>query len=139
MTGRELIIELLNNPDINLDQEVALATKDGAFKNMEQAMFHIQKIIPMNECVTVLWFDDIRHQKGPMEERPQGEWITWEEAGNYIASPNRHECSCCHDSAQVLVNEVELLSDFCPNCGADMREEKKNETSNLNSDSQCSR
>ena len=53
--------------------------------------------------------------------RPQGEWITWEEAENYIASPNRHECSCCHDSAQVLVNGIELLSDFCPNCGADMR------------------
>lgn len=57
----------------------------------------------------------------PYEDRPQGEWITWEEAGNYIASPNRHECSCCHDSAQVLVNGIELLSDFCPNCGADMR------------------
>lgn len=56
-----------------------------------------------------------------LPERPHGEWITWEEAGNYIASPNRHECSCCHDSAQVLVNGIELLSDFCPNCGADMR------------------
>ncbi len=54
-------------------------------------------------------------------ERPQGKWITWEEAENDIASPNRHECSCCHDSAQVLVNGIELLSDFCPNCGADMR------------------
>lgn len=54
-------------------------------------------------------------------KRPQGEWVTWEEAGNDIASPNRHECSCCHDSAQVLVNGIELLSDFCPNCGADMR------------------
>ena len=59
------------------------------------------------------------------EERPKGEWITWEEAGNDIASPNRHECSCCHDSAQVLVNGIELLSDFCPNCGADMRGEEK--------------
>ena len=61
--------------------------------------------------------------------RPHGEWITWEEAGNYIASPNRHECSCCHDSAQVLVNEIELLSDFCPNCGADMRKEAENDSS----------
>lgn len=60
-------------------------------------------------------------KKALENERPQGEWITWEEAGNYIASPNRHECSCCHDSAQVLVNGIELLSDFCPNCGADMR------------------
>ena len=61
------------------------------------------------------------YTKAINEERLQGEWITWEEAGNYIASPNRHECSCCHDSAQVLVNGIELLSDFCPNCGAYMK------------------
>lgn len=49
-----------------------------------------------------------------------GRWITWEEAGNDIPSPHRHECSVCHDVAQVLVNGVELLSDYCPNCGARM-------------------
>lgn len=49
-----------------------------------------------------------------------GRWITWEEAGNDIPSPHRHECSVCHDAAQVLVNGVELLSDYCPNCGAKM-------------------
>lgn len=49
-----------------------------------------------------------------------GRWITWEEAGNDIPSPHRHECSVCNDAAQVLVNGVELLSDYCPNCGAKM-------------------
>lgn len=49
-----------------------------------------------------------------------GTWITWEEAANFIPSPHRHECSVCHDAAQVLVNGVELLSDYCPNCGARM-------------------
>lgn len=49
-----------------------------------------------------------------------GRWITWEEAGNDIPSPHRHEWSACHDAAQVLVNGVELLSDYCPNCGARM-------------------
>lgn len=49
-----------------------------------------------------------------------GRWITWDEAGNDIPSPHRHECSVCHDAAQVLVNGVELLSDYCPNCGARM-------------------
>jgi hypothetical protein len=47
-------------------------------------------------------------------------WITWEEAGNDIPSPHRHECSACHDAAQVLINNIELLSDYCPNCGAKM-------------------
>ena len=49
-----------------------------------------------------------------------GTWISWEEADNFIPSPHRHECSVCHDAAQVLVNGVELLSDYCPNCGARM-------------------
>lgn len=49
-----------------------------------------------------------------------GRWISWEEAGNCVPSPDRHECSICHDSAQVLVNGFELLSDYCPNCGAKM-------------------
>ena len=49
-----------------------------------------------------------------------GRWISWEEAGNYVPSPDRHECSTCHDAAQVLVNGLELLSDYCPSCGAKM-------------------
>lgn len=49
-----------------------------------------------------------------------GRWISWEEAGNFVPSPDRHECSVCHDAAQVLVNGFELLSDYCPHCGAKM-------------------
>lgn len=49
-----------------------------------------------------------------------GRWITWEEADNCVPSPNRHECSICHDAAQVLANGVELLSAYCPNCGTKM-------------------
>ena len=49
-----------------------------------------------------------------------GRWISWEEAENCVPSPDRHECSVCHDAAQVLVNGLELLSDYCPNCGAKM-------------------
>ena len=44
-----------------------------------------------------------------------GRWVSWEDAGNFIPSPDRHECSVCHDAAQVLVNGIELLSPYCPN------------------------
>lgn len=57
-----------------------------------------------------------------------GRWISWEDADNCIPSPNRHECSVCHDAAQVLVNGLELLSDYCPNCGAKMDLEDDNGT-----------
>ena len=49
-----------------------------------------------------------------------GRWISWKKADNCIPSANRHECSVCHDSAHVLVNNFELLSFYCPNCGAKM-------------------
>lgn len=54
-----------------------------------------------------------------------GRWISWEQADNFIPSARRHECSVCHDAAQVLVNGLELLSDYCPNCGARMDEEER--------------
>lgn len=57
-----------------------------------------------------------------------GRWISWEEAGNFVPSPDRHECSVCHDAAQVLVNGFELLSDYCPNCGAKMDGGADNDT-----------
>ena len=61
MTGRELIIELIKNDDINLDREVALATTDGHFEDKEYAMFHIKNVESSKYgVVTLLMFDDIR-------------------------------------------------------------------------------
>lgn len=58
-----------------------------------------------------------------LEQEPKtGHWITWKEAGNEIASETRFECSVCHDSAQTLCNGLDLLSPYCPNCGAKMVE-----------------
>ena len=53
-----------------------------------------------------------------------GHWINWKEAGNYIPSETRFECSVCHDAAQTLCNGFDLLSSYCPNCGAKMQEVK---------------
>lgn len=54
-----------------------------------------------------------------------GRWISWEEAGNSIPSPDRYECSVCHDAAQRLCNGIDLLSPYCPNCGAKMDKEDR--------------
>lgn len=56
-----------------------------------------------------------------------GRWISWEEADNCVPSASRHECSICHDAAQVLVNGLELLSAYCPNCGTKMDGGKNND------------
>ena len=63
-----------------------------------------------------------------LEQEPKtGHWITWKEAGNEIASETRFECSVCHDSAQTLCNGLDLLSPYCPNCGAKMESEVQND------------
>lgn len=37
-----------------------------------------------------------------------------------------HECSECHDYAPSYQVGMEYLANYCPNCGADMREPKQN-------------
>ena len=51
-----------------------------------------------------------------------GRWITWKEADNIIPSETRFECSVCHDAAYTLCNGLDLLSPYCPNCGAKMQD-----------------
>ncbi len=48
-------------------------------------------------------------------DRPKGEWI---EVTN---GRGGHECSNCYAYAPSYMSGDEHLSDFCPNCGADMR------------------
>lgn len=63
-----------------------------------------------------------------LESRPKGEWekhkraILHAGAKEYVGG-EYHECSNCKQEAEVLQagGGCELLSDFCPNCGADMR------------------
>lgn len=81
-----------------------------------------QRVIDDNDvrrCLSEL-YDILSADVAPVVH---GQWVTWEKAENFIPSPNRHECSVCHDAAQVLVNGIELLSDYCPNCGAKMDED----------------
>ena len=49
--------------------------------------------------------------------RPVGKWIA------VTNGRGGHECGVCHDYAPSFQDGSERLSNFCPNCGADMREE----------------
>ena len=75
-----------------------------------------------DDCPSVSRLDGVQIILKAADVAPvrHGRWISWEEAGNPVPSPDRHECSVCHDAAQVLVNGFELLSDYCPNCGVKM-------------------
>lgn len=51
----------------------------------------------------------------------RGHWLTWEEQFPGRKVPKQSGlgvfCSACH-------NHADNMTDFCPNCGADMRKEK---------------
>ena len=56
--------------------------------------------------------------KAPTAEQPQGEWIE---------NPKTFcwKCDNCGNSALYNKMGVQIESQFCPNCGADMRGEKR--------------
>lgn len=49
--------------------------------------------------------------------RPKGKWIK-NEYGWY------YHCSVCKENNLLHTDEANALSDYCPNCGADMRGEE---------------
>ena len=87
-----------------------------------QAVFKIQAKYAEYMGATKFWqmSDDIKALPPVTPQPKTGYWITWKEAGNEISSETRFECSVCHDAAQTLCNGLDLLSSFCPNCGARM-------------------
>lgn len=95
---KELSVEYLG------DSEKIKEAKRIAIKALEQE--------PCEDCIS---------------RQKMGRWITWKEAGNEIPSETRFECSVCYDTAQTLCNGLDLLSSFCPNCGARMVESEEEE------------
>lgn len=67
-----------------------------------------------NKCEYV---HDILNNQPTIEAVPvvHGEWIA------VTHSRGGHECSNCHTYAPSYVSGRENLSNFCPNCGADMK------------------
>lgn len=53
-------------------------------------------------------------------ERKMGRWIL------VASGRGGYECSCCHEYAPSYRCGEDRLSNFCPNCGADMRPTERN-------------
>lgn len=72
--------------------------------------------------IAVFHYDNGRYGSEPYryEELKRGKWIWGNEKKSW------HKCSVCGEQAysyyDELADDVEELFDYCPNCGADMRE-----------------
>ena len=54
-----------------------------------------------------------RLKQAPSADRPRGKWV-YHKDNMPCVRWDRWECDQCH-------NRTEYISDYCPNCGADMR------------------
>lgn len=70
------------------------------------------------EDITEQFCKDIDDQPTVEPERKKGKWIP------VTNGRGRHCCDRCNGYAPSYMNGDEHLSDFCPNCGADMRGDK---------------
>lgn len=68
----------------------------------------VQELVKLNQQFA----QDIENLK-----RPQGEWIV--EKDNIFE--NFRKCSICNEEAEWLDGGSQFLSNFCPNCGAEMQ------------------
>lgn len=93
-----------------------VGTYDGTTAQVEavevQYIDNAPTIDDLSEYSDKLWKQAYERGKA---ERPQGEWINQSQGAKYPC-----ECSECH-TEPFCNDEGYVLSNFCPNCGADMR------------------
>ena len=68
-----------------------------------------------NEVNNRIW-KEINELPSAQPERKTGRWIS------VTNGRGGHECDLCHNYAPAWQTGEEHLTDFCPNCGAYMRE-----------------
>ena len=79
-----------------------------------QTVLNLLSTIPPEEAMTkAMLIQSVKQMDAAQPEWKRGKWIDY---------ANSHcECSVCHTEWSYFQNEVECF-EFCPNCGADMRE-----------------
>lgn len=105
LISREALKEEMQKADIKAnDYETLAKMYENCVDNAPTVAYPFEKFRTMF-CGTCQAYMRIEPQ------RPQGEWVP--DAGGY-------QCNKCFDHA-LEINGIEIRSNFCPNCGADMR------------------
>jgi len=98
---------------------------------MKDTIYRQDALIALSKevCGDKIWALDARdaivHLPSAEPERKTGKWIVW---GGMDVSENhgRHKCSECGEFALLRYEKLlrkEILSDYCPHCGAKMEGE----------------
>lgn len=106
-----------------------LIDADALIENWQEDAEHMETEI--FKLATYAAINDVKHAPTVAPERKEGKWIPvdsfsafggdesmWMAHGNPIAF---YYCSNCKEQAYAGEDGQSLITDFCPNCGADMR------------------
>ena len=72
-------------------------------------------------CQVDVLTDDEKQCDYYEQKRPHGKWIR--HVDDLFPEESTEECSVCHEEQRITGND----DNFCPNCGADMREGDEND------------
>lgn len=83
--------------------------------------------MPNSKIKVLVTFADKVNRMPTIEERKKGKWTSGDKMPDYPRvpyKPYRTYCSACGEEAIPDNTEIEgyILTDFCHNCGADMRQ-----------------
>ena len=96
---------------VDLSERVTAQYYDAEYEEWTQETTTIAEILD-SVC------DDYTVLPSEQQERMRGRWVP------VTNGRGGYECDQCHNYAPSYQDGVEWLSDFCPNCGADMRGEQ---------------
>ena len=121
LIDRAAVLDALNEQIAQCDK--ALSSFDISMKD--------EYAVKVERASLVAFRETLEYIPSVQPERPKGEWIpvdsysafggdeaTWMAHGNPVAF---YYCSECKEQAYAGEDGESLITDYCPNCGADMR------------------
>lgn len=119
MTREEAVNKMMKESFLGYESPIQTILSDMRVEyeeNMVRAVQNVGFCVNKEELIKALHYDRGQYEKGYADakklfERPHGEW---ENCGGIFCA----RCSVCKEVA------YETAGNFCPNCGADMRNKK---------------
>lgn len=110
---------------IEIDEEEYKALSELSEREKVNELSYYEKIIAQSKPYEEPRDNfDLGYVKGLEDTRPKGEWIF---------KNGKYRCTACGEKAiyrysgSLAITQTELLTHFCPNCGADMRKAVRND------------
>ncbi len=108
---------------------ISIKTSEGRYKNVYIAEPDAVAICPDCQKSFSKWWASTQNQLANIQtielERPKGAWAR---TGQSFVNPNKFISFCCSNCLCDLDEHIRVEPNFCPNCGADMRNSTKETT-----------